>query len=173
MAGLATFDDEAEKVAPGGATKLAAIADGEYELIIEKATIKEVKGSNVVEMKLTILTEGVHTGAEVTQSSWITNINKETNKPELNQVAVGILKKDLETLGFDIPEWTKANNRPFSQELPKALHCLTGVKFKGKKVTNGKYANLYINERLPSDGKPAKFGPTELEAAAKANDIPF
>jgi hypothetical protein len=51
------------------------------------------------------------------------------------QQAVNRLGQDLATLGFDVANWTVANDRPVHVELPRAVADLPGRRFVGKKVT--------------------------------------
>lgn len=169
--GMESFDDEVEVVKAGGKT-LKDLPDGDYEFVIDKVEQSDTKAGTLLRLKMVVLTEGPASGKEVDHVYFMTSLDKNTQKLALNEVAMSMLKKDLATLGFDEPEWKKAAGRPFSNELKKAQFAMKDMKFKGKKSTNGNYANLYVNERL-EDGKPKTFGPKELEAATKDSDEPW
>lgn len=170
--GMEAFDDEVEVVKPGGKGSLKDLPDGDYEFVIDKAEQSDTKGGTLLRLKLSVLTEGPASGKEVDHVYFMTTIDKQTQKPALNEIGMSVLKKDLATLGFDEPNWKKATGRPFSKELVKAQHAMKDMKFKGKKTTNGNYANLFVNERL-DDGKPKQIGSDELDAAVKDTDEPW
>lgn len=167
MAGidLRKYDEEAAP-AKGGATGLRAsdLSDGKYEIAIDKAVIKEVKGNNILELTMTVLSPGKHEGAQFT-NGWFMNDQEGFNR---------VLGNIFETLGFDTPNWKKANGRPASAEMVKALRWLSGLRFAGRKVTSEKkgkdgkpmpnefWHNIYIDKRLDTDGKPRYIGPVEL-----------
>lgn len=170
---LDQYDDSADNVAPGGKLGFASIPDGTYAFAVEEAELKETKnGTDLFKLKLLGL-DGAASGQTFEHDYWLTSKDKDSGKISLNDVKVGMMKKDLENIGFDAGNWTKANGRPLSKELPKAILLLTGLKLKGKKSTNGKYANFEIVSRGEPDGKPEKFGPAELNAAAQADAEPF
>lgn len=168
---LDKYDDDADKVAPGGKLGFDALPDGEYTFDVDDAELKETKnGTDLFKLKLLGL-DGAAQGQTFEHDYWLTNKDKETEKIVMNDVKIGMLKKDLETLGFDTPEWKKEKGRPLSKELAKAVKVLEGMRLKGKKTTNGKYANFHIVARVTgTDGKPEKIGPKELNAA---NEQPF
>jgi hypothetical protein len=70
----------------------------------------------------------------------------------------------------------RADGRPFSVELDKAIKLLKGLRFQGTKKTNKNgekiYHNLYVDERVRTDSQPERFGPEQLNAAADPDD-PF
>jgi len=166
------LDDKADDVPAGagyGGKELKNLPDGDYQFEINTASFAPTKkdGHLIFKMEVEVI-DGAMSGNVAEIPHFL------TNKDGINEVAIGILKKDLKTLGFDADEWKKSANRPLSGELTKAIPLLFGMRFKGKKVTNKNgYANLYVNERLATDGKPATFGLAELNAAAKANAEPF
>ncbi len=177
MATLADYEDAIDEIPAGGGnygSDIKILPDGEYEFEIAGggAGYKEIKSteSELVEFKLVMLTDGPHQGKKFNHSYWLTNTAAKGGG--LNEVSVGILKKDLKTLGFDVDNWTKANGRPFFGELKKALKILNGggFAFSGKKAKKDAHANLYINSRSATDGKPATFDAKSMEAAAA---VPF
>lgn len=175
MATLADYEDAIDEIPAGGGSygnDLKTLPDGEYEFEIASggAAYKQIESteSELVELKLTLLSENPRQqGKKFNHAYWLTNTAAKGGG--LNEVTVGILKKDLKTLGFDVDNWTKANGRPFFGELKKALKILNGggFAFKGKKVTKSGHANLYINSRSDTDGRPATFDAKSMEAAAK------
>jgi hypothetical protein len=84
------------------------------------------------------------------------------------QDAVNRLGADLVTLGCPLEE-----KRPFSQQLPRAVAHLSGIRFRAKKAENksadgGKtYHNLHINARLTARS------PMPSRAAGTSEEIPF
>lgn len=180
---LEDFDDDfPTATAPAGrAGKLEDLPDGEYLFEITRCEVKgddETRGNGpLVTLKLQVLTDGPQFEANVEHTYWLTK-KDDAGQRVKNERDVGQLKKDLETLGFDVKEWTKEHARPFSAELLKAAKAMRGVAFHGKKKTNTgnqgkKFHNLYVNSRSDQDGKPGTFGPAELAAAAAADADPF
>lgn len=163
---LDKYDDDADKVAPGGKLGFDAIPDGEYTFDVESAELKETRnGTDLFKLKLLGL-DGAAAGQEFEHDYFLSSMNKTTNVIEVNDVKVGMLKKDLQTLGFDTENWKKSEGRPLSKELPRSIPILEGMRLKGKKTTNGKYANFNVASRvLGADGKPEKIGPKEMDAA--------
>lgn len=164
---LGWLDDVDEEFKLGG--KPEDLTDGEYDFTIRDAKVKNLaaKSKLIIELKLDVLTAGKHQGHEIQHTLYISDKD--------SAVRVG---RDLKTLGFDCDNWTRANDRPFSQEIMKIGKVLRGLMFKGKKQTNkgtdGRtFHNLYIQKRLASDGKPTVLGPAELDAADPENDDPF
>jgi hypothetical protein len=164
------FDDVADKTPAGSgfeAKSLSRLPDGDYRLQVSGAKFEETKkGHRIFKIEVEVI-DGNHAGQKCDWPHFLSSPEK-----GINETGIGILKKDLSTLGFDQENWTKENKRPLSGELPKVATAIVGVRFKGKKTSKDKNANLYVNERDTSDGKPAKFGPAELNAADK-KDKPF
>jgi hypothetical protein len=175
MFDLKEFDDDFAPAPPmdGGADDLT---DGTYEFEIRGATTKflESQRYSIVTLNLSVVSGGKHDGQGVALPYFLKDSD-----------AAARLGRDLKILGFDTHLWTKANGRPLSVELPKALACLKGIRFSGKKTTTVKqgepqggrpgktFHNLFINKRSAVDGLPATFGPSELDAAADADAPPF
>ena len=92
--------------------------------------------------------------------------------------AVALLGGDLMTLGFDSQDWTVANGRPFSKELPRVIPRLHGLRFRGQKKTKQNlknpeqpYHNLTILARLPGGSATSTPPmPPSLLASAASND---
>lgn len=165
------LDAKADDIPAGdgfGAKDLKNLPDGEYQFEIKSAEFGPTKksGHQLFKMDCEVI-DGAQKGTVVQVPHFL------TGDKGVNEAGVGILRKDLGILGFDQDKWVRANNRTFSGELKKAALYMPGLRFKGKKVTNGQYANLYVNERLKTDGKPAAIGPAELDGAAKENEDPF
>lgn len=158
---------------PAGGKGLRSLPDGDLLLEIDSAEFKETQdGRDIVKLKVIVLNEGKHKGMTFDHDYWLKKKDKDTKEIVVDERKVGTLRKDLKTLGFDEVDWTKAAGRPFKAELQKALLVMPGIQIKAKKSTKDEYANLYINGR-GEDGKPEKFGPAELAAAAKADEAPF
>jgi len=156
---IADYEEQIETVPAGGGSNsdLKNLPNGKYDFGITKAEFKTVAktGSEVVDLKLEVLTDGPQSGKKYQYAYWLTN----KDDGGLNEVSIGILKKDLKTLGFDVDDWKKANGRSFVVELKKALKIMgAGMAFSGTKGTNASnYATLRIDSRSPTDGKPEKF----------------
>ena len=164
--------DEADIApAPPGGQRDAGpevLKDGEHQLEIVKASSRDYQNKTtgdkgfILKMKLVKLD---NTPPAEVSFSFDTFCTDEDSYSRLLRLLI--------TLGFDADVWKKSAGRPFSQEFPKALRAMPGMRFKAKKATNeskGKtYHNLYPDARLP-DGKPDKFGPAELNAAADEFD---
>ncbi len=162
---LADFDDDfttATATRPGGDFDLKDLPDGEYEFEVAACESKDTQSGPIVSMKLMILSDGKFAGKKVERAYFLTK-KDEGGARVKNENQIAELRKDLGVLGFDVENWTNANGRPFSKTLPEACRVMQGCGVKGKKKQNGKFANLYLNERLATDGKPAKFGADELK----------
>jgi hypothetical protein len=162
---LEQFDNEFTPAPPTATSGPEDLTDGEYLFEVAEARLKKPKGNNILEMALLVLTPGKHEGATIQYATFINNHE--------SAARVG---RDLRTLGFDTDEWKKPNGRPFSAEIDKAIKLLPGLRWKGVKKTNKNgektFHNIYINERVLTDGKPQHFGPAELNGTADPND-PF
>lgn len=166
MPTLEDYEDEIDNIPVGGGSNgdLKALPDGEYEFQLTKGAYKVIEktGSECVDLSFDVVSDGPFCAKTFRHTYWLTN----KDGGGLNEVSIGILKKDLKTLGFDVDDWRKANGRPFLGELKKALKVMAGgVQFHAKKSSKSGYAQLYINRRSATDGKPATFGPAELNAA--------
>lgn len=168
MATLADYEDEIEQTKAGaGNAGLTDLPDGKYEFAFVKATYKQVKtGAELVDIQIEVVSDGPQFGKKFQHTYWLTETAEKGGG--LNKVSLGILRKDLKTLGFDEDQWTRANGRPFLEELKKALRVIEkGVQFTGTKKKSGNFAQLYIDARSATDGMPAKFGPAEMNAAVE------
>lgn len=170
MASLEDFEDAAETpvaTRPGGKIDMKDLPDGDYKFAVLGMAEKQIPGGRLlVEIAVEVVSDCPQDGAKLDQVYWL---NRKDGSAD--DIAFGRLRKDLETLGFDTPEWKKSSGRSFSGEFKKACGVVRGVGFHGKKVTKNGYPNLYVNRRADDDGKPAKFGPEEL--AAGAEEDPF
>lgn len=173
---LDKYDDDADQVAPGGRGGLGLLADGnDYDMEIESAELKETtSGHDIFKMKLVVIGGPSKVGKEIDYDEFLTTKDKKSGGITISEVKLGIVKKNLETLGFDSGEWTKANGRPFSKEIAKAILLLPGLRFTASKTTKDGYANLKIVARnFTADRKPEKFGPAELNKAQESDAEPF
>lgn len=175
MSGLSGFDDQADNVPTGGKQGVKSLPDGDYQIQIEKAAVNSGNKGTRLEFHMTILTDGVSKGMEIDHPYYLTNKDPKTGVESLNEVAIGILKKDLSVMGFDVESWTKANGKPMSAQIPKAAATITAVKIvmNCKKSTNGNYHNLYLNERVITPNQPQTFTQEAIEKYAKGEEIPF
>ncbi|HEY1189943.1 MAG TPA: hypothetical protein VGE74_20000 [Gemmata sp.] len=164
---MADLDEDFEKAKDPGTREngLENLPDGEYVFEITHGEQKDTKSGPLVSFKLTVVSDGPFASKEVEHNYFLMKKVKGGTGYEKNDAQIAQLKKDLETLGFDVPNWTKANERPFSAQLKLAMGVIVGVQFKGKKKKSNEFHNLYLNERSKTDGRPEKFGPTELAEA--------
>lgn len=148
---------------------LAKLPDGEYTFEIDSAELARPNDKTAIFRRKLIVLGGEYDGTDVPGDIFLKH-NGDAKEMGLDQ-----LKKELRLLGFDVDDW-RPPDRSLGKELPKACAAMKGIRFVGKKKTNesnGKtYHNLYVENRVEGDGKPAKFGPDELNKAAK-EDIPF
>lgn len=166
MASLADFEDKAEvapPTRPGGKSDLDQLPDGKYKFAVTGMTQKTTKGDRLlVEIGIECVSDGAYFGKKFDHVYWL---NKDSG--DRDEMAFDRLRRDLTTLGFDVANWKSSSGRPFAAEFLKACGVIAGVEFNGKKVTNKEgYPNLYINDRAAGDGKPEKFGESELKTAA-------
>jgi hypothetical protein len=173
---LEDFDDDfttATATSSSQSFDLAKLPDGDYEFAVQQFEVKETKAGPLVSLKLAIITEGPFVGKVVQRDYWLTKLGDNGTRVK-NDQQIAQVRDDLKKLGFDTGEWTKENGRPFSREINRVGACIKDVCFKGRKkanVSGGKtYQNLYVNDRLTTDGKPAAFGPKEMD---DANADPF
>lgn len=157
MLDLKHFDEGAAPTAGGTKKPASELPDANYDFEVKTAKIKVTakQKTPILTMDLCVMSPGPLEGAEVERPSFITS-----------QESFNVVLSDLGRLGFDTPLWTLANGRPASDEIDKAVKLLPGLRFHGAKKTNGTYHNIYINERM-DDGKPATFGPDELNAVPR------
>jgi hypothetical protein len=166
MSDLSDFDNDFVPEDTFG-NRAEGLTDGEYEVLIWGAKMKEAKGKPFVEVKFEVLSPGKHQGAMIVEPIWLTSID--------NAKRFGaVLKK----LGFDSDAWTKANGRPFSKEMPKAIRWLVGMRVQVRKTTSvvaprfkedvpHTYHNLNLKGRSDADdGLPRQIGPEELSRPA-------
>lgn len=148
---------------------LVGTPDGDYYFEIEKVDAKESpKGGNIVTMKLQIV-GGEYDGNALDRSSFIKDGD-----------GMKRFGDDLKRLGFPAGGWWDAElaktdkgaaAAKFGALMDKALACLPGLRFKGKKATNKQgdkeYVNVYINERGTDDGRPAVLDEAAMKAIAE------
>ena len=148
---------------------LDTIADGSYDWTILHASLDLTPRTQDRLLRLELKCE--QTTQVVQHTYFLTGVDR-----------VNMLGGDLATLGFEVGTWTAEHGKKFSQELPKAVAELPGIRFKGTKKANpGKndptkvYHNLYVNSRIPGRVEvPARSGRAGTTAApAGANSIPF
>lgn len=147
---------------PGQGSGLETLAEGEYECIVEEATLVELKDHSgaILKTKCTVL-NGPSDGHQFKQDWWINSAEK-----------AGMLGSDLKKLGFDCDAWK--GDRPFSSELPKAVKIMEKMHIKFEKKTNSGKAGtanegkVFHNFKIIGrglDGKPAALGKAELDEA--------
>lgn len=163
---LEDFDDDMETT-----TTAADPKDGDYLFEVVSFDYRD-NGGGVFEMKSRIVTEGPFEGYENKRTFFLTK--KDGDSRVANEDARKQVVAALKSLGFDVENWTRANNRPWSQEFSKAKHAAAGLRFKGTLKRAGAYVNVYIKGRdAKADGKPEKIGPKEIAEAHEANKDPW
>ncbi len=146
-----------------------AVLDGKYNCEIKGGIPKETTSGKVFTFLTTIISDGPYKGYSLERTIFMFKKNgTDEEKAAYIEKRVAELKADLSKLGFDVPNWTKANGRPFGVQLDIACEMMKGLVVQMTKKTND-MANVYIDKRLPDlDGKPAKFGAEEMKAGATA-----
>jgi hypothetical protein len=152
---------------------LDSLADGDYDFAIQGADLARTEKTRQPILRLELK---VVPGGQILEHVYFFSEQRNVDR----------LGADLCTLGFDADQWTAQNGRRFSAELPAAVARLTGIRFRGHKVTvtkDGKtHHNLYVNARLAGTPMPGAAGPPRAPrpvpqpAAAAPNrdqDIPF
>lgn len=173
MSDFNELDEAADKPMKG---EMKDLPDGEYTFEVKAATIKKLPPVGVMfSLAMVVADDGPVKGMTVEQPYFLYNNAKGTKPAGLNEMAMKQLKDDLKTASFDVADWKKENDRPFSAELGKAVHVLTGMVVRGKKSTKGEYTNFKLLGRGEGDTKPNPVGAAELEAAVLAakEDVPF
>ncbi len=164
MVDFSQFDDDfnAPKKAKGkfNSDNAALLDDGNYEMQVTGATTKEINGNPVVTITLLVTGETPFAGWFVEKPYFL--VKKDGTKDSRK---VQDLRDDLATMGFDTTGWKLGTH------LPLALKAMVGCGVKVKKKAggdHGQFANLYLNGRLDTDGKPAQFTIADLEAQAES-----
>lgn len=147
---------------------LAGLPDGVYEFEHGTYAFKETAGDNLILARTAVVTGGAHDGHKV---SWDTFLILKGEEKDRN---ISQLTKELEALGFPAAAWAEAG--VWFDRVEKLTGAVAGVRFRGKKRANASgdkvYQNLDIVERVPTDGKPAKFTDADIEEANRQS-IPF
>lgn len=172
MAGFADLDDDVA-AATGESFSKEQLPDGEYTVEVEKGESKEVKKAVIVTLYLKLLDGGPKLQGRIFQHQyWLVSMDGSKSESQINQ-----LKKDLNTIGFNLDAYHEAGQK-FSMVVGKTMLAVNGMKLAVKKSSKvadplpGKaprtFHNVYVNKRLPEDGKPTKVSLAELEELAKA-----
>jgi len=123
------------------------LVDADYDCQILGAALDRARGDLICRISLKLAS-----GATVEWTHWL-------NK----QIGVNAFCADLAVLGFDADRWGPAHNRPLSQEIPKAVARLPGLKFRAHKSSRevpskipGAAATTYHDFRVLCriDGQP-------------------
>jgi hypothetical protein len=165
---LAQFDSDfrpEQPIRPG----LETLSDNQdYDCQITDARLDATRtGQRLLRVGLRI-----NNGTVIEHTYWL-NTQMDANR----------LGADLCTLGFDAGQWSAASRRPFSQELPRAIARLPGIRFRARKSsTPGKqgdkvFHNLHLNAVLSGkplpQARPAKPAPETAPAGVQEEAIPF
>lgn len=173
--GFGDFDEDFEKESSKKEYQKAEIPDGDYDVEIKLMELRETKAGDVFSFKMTILKDGPLKGKQIEKPIFLAGKGEtDEERDEFHRKRVKELKVDLATLGFDVDNWTKTNNRPFGSQCELACSLAKGCHVSIRVKTNNNFQNVYINKRLSdADGKPAKFGAAEMGAAKTAEAEPF
>jgi len=163
---LESYDDDMEATVTAADPK-----DGDYLFEVVSFAYRD-QGGGIFEFKSKIVTDCPYFGYENKRTYFLTK--KEGDERVPNEDARKQVVAVLKSLGFDVDNWTKANNRPWSKEFEKAAVAVVGLKFKGKLKRNEQYVNVYVGARdAASDGRPEKLGSKEMDEAMTANKDPW
>lgn len=162
---------EAKPSKGGFSNGLETLPDAVYNFEIEGQESKDIPNGGIVAIKVVVI-DGPHQGHQGSWDSFITD--QASNDRFLGR---------LESLGFEVSKWEKIVNgvrdAEFYQDcVNKALVCLKGLKFSGKKKANpgkskGKdvlFQNIEDVKRL-ADGVPEKIDLATL--AQRAEELVF
>lgn len=161
-AALSDFDSGFSTETPGGDRRpgVESLEDGDYDFEIRSATLEMLADKPVLRL-------GLQVGSRLLDHLfWIDS-----------QVKANIVGAFLVGLGIPADEW-----RQFSQELPKVVGSLRGMRFVGTKKTNQSkdgskdFHNLYVKSVIggsrgraaPRPAPAQQFGPPDDDG-----DIPF
>jgi hypothetical protein len=170
-AALADFDSGFSTETPGGDRRpgVESLADGDYDFEIRSATLELLADKPVLRLGLQVA-EGGGGVRMLDHLFWIDS-----------QVKANIVGAFLVGLGIPADQW-----RQFSQELPRVVGTLRGMRFVGTKKTNTSkdgtkdFHNLYVksvigggrgmrNTQRPAPQQPSQqYGPPDDDG-----DIPF
>lgn len=151
---LAAYDDAFNpQSVPSRPPGLEALPGGSYDFEIEAAEFTRTLYSKELILRwLLRVLSGERAGLRVEHAYFFRR-----------QQQVDVLGAHLCTLGFDADKWKPQAGRRFSDELPKAVPKMPGIRFHARKETesgsDGKtYHVLYLNARLSGVPMP---GPRE------------
>lgn len=134
---LDQFDNGFRPQRPGQRPSVESLPDGEYTVVLEKAELAKTKaGADLV--RWSILVEGDMASVGYDHASFLSS-----------QQNVNALGADLMAIGVPCDQWTTANGRRFSVELPKALAGLRGVRLSiSKSSSTSMNGKTYHNVRF-------------------------
>lgn len=134
----------------------ALLKDGDYLMKVVGGGTKEVNGGPVVTITMKVTDAGEFFDLPVEKVYFF------LSKGEKDARKIGELFNDLATMGLN------REGADLNWFLPRALKAMAGVEVVVKKKTGGdkgQFANLYINKRGDTDGKPHPFTKEDLDAA--------
>ncbi len=160
-----------------GNEQTKALKDGDYDVKLTHAEMKAM-GKDTSDSKFVfygvIVSDGPFNGWKCEKEILLDKKGgdgvTDEMKNEHRRNKTSELLGDFRTIGFDVENWTKANGRPRSEQIPVACDVLKGVYVKMTKRTKGAFTNVYINKRLANlDGMSPTFGEAEMAAGATAS----
>jgi hypothetical protein len=144
---------------------LDALADGIYDFTILASNLDRTPKSNDLIIRVELRVEQT---AQVVEFAYFLR----------DQAQADRLGGDLSILGFPVGTWTPKHGKKFSEELPKAVGQMRGLRFKAQKKANPSkndpqkiYQNLYLQAKL-SNADPHNL-PATASATEKKDEIPF
>lgn len=151
---------------------LENLPDGVYSFIIENVDRKENGAQDIISIGI-IVADGQSNGHKGRVDFFVKDLDS-ANRFNGNV---------LTPLGFQTDQWKKAgasaedNGKYFTDCLLRALACMKGLKFEGKKKANAKkekpgefWQNVDVVKRL-ADGKPEKIGVAEMTTILETIDF--
>lgn len=161
------FSDQSKLVPPG-----------KYDVELLAGQLKETTSGDVFTFVGMILTDCPHKTWHLERTIFFAKkTGTAEEKSAYRKQKYDELIKDLTTLGFDTENWTTANGRPRSEQIPLAAAACKGLRAefvkKGPREEGG-VANVYLNKRLAAaDGRAPKLGAGDMVAGEQGAASPL
>lgn len=127
--------------------QISVLTNGAYRLLVRSVDLKPTKSGTILRWRLEVKEGPSHVGLIVEHVHFLDS-----------QEGVNRLGADLMLLGIPVNEWTVANGRPFSQQLPIAVQTMRGIEIAAEKTSSdGRDNNKvyhYLNFRSKTQSAP-------------------